>query len=76
MEDTRVDRLFAHARAGRLSRRQLLDTGLRLGLTSPVIVSLIEAAPKTASAEPAAPTLVSPARAAVQVESSGTLTVL
>ena len=29
-----------------MSRRQLLETGLRLGLASPVILSLIEAAPE------------------------------
>ena len=55
MEDARVTRLFSLARAGRLSRRQVLETGLRLGLASPVIVSLIEAAPKTAAAAPASP---------------------
>ena len=54
----RVDRLFSLARTGRMSRRQILETGLRLGLASPVIISLIEAAPKTASAAPTVPTLV------------------
>ncbi len=76
MEDARVDRLFSLARTGRMSRRQILDTGLRLGLASPVILSLIEAAPKTASAAPEAPTALSSARVAAQEESSGTLTVL
>ena len=63
MEDARVDRLFSLARAGRMSRRQLLDTGLRLGLASPVIISLIEAAPKTASCGTDGATLVSAASA-------------
>jgi peptide/nickel transport system substrate-binding protein len=58
-----------------MSRRQLLDTGLRLGLASPVIISLIEAAPKTASAAPTVPTLVV-GREGAQEESSGTLTIL
>ena len=80
MEDTtwktlRVDRLFSLARTGRMSRRQLLETGLRLGLASPVIISLIEAAPKTASAAPTVPTLVA-GREGAQEESSGTLTIL
>ncbi len=50
MDDPRIARLFSHARAGRMSRRQLLETGLRLGLASPVILSLIEAAPERAAA--------------------------
>ena len=76
MEDTRVNRLFTLARAGRLSRRQLLETGLRLGLASPVIVALIEAAPTTASATSVAPASVPTARGAGQEDSSGTLVVL
>ena len=50
MNDSRLDRLFSEARAGRMSRRQLLETGLRLGLASPIILSLIEAAPQPAAA--------------------------
>ncbi|MCC2626638.1 MAG: hypothetical protein K0S14_288, partial [Thermomicrobiales bacterium] len=59
MEDPRVARLFSLAHAGRLSRRHLLETGLRLGLASPVILSLIEAAPRGVGAAPAnSPTVV------------------
>jgi peptide/nickel transport system substrate-binding protein len=76
MNDYRVNRIFALAGTGRLSRRQLLETGLRLGLASPVILSLIEAAPRSASAA----TLPSGAPRALpqaaQDASSGTLTVL
>jgi peptide/nickel transport system substrate-binding protein len=75
VEDARLNRLFTVARAGRVSRRQLLETGLRLGLASPVIMSLIEAAPKTASAAPATPQVRRDALTA-QEESSGTLTLL
>ena len=50
MENARIHRLFSLARAGQLSRRQLLETGLRLGLATPVILSLIEAAPESAAA--------------------------
>src|ERR671912_476995 len=59
-----------------MSRRQLLGTGLRLGLATPVILSLIEAAPKSALATPVerAPDLAT--SSAMQEESSGTLTVL
>jgi peptide/nickel transport system substrate-binding protein len=76
MEDARVHRLFSLARAGRLSRRQLLETGLRLGLASPVILSLIEAAPRSAGAAPAAPASRSSAQGAVQDGSSGTFLIL
>jgi peptide/nickel transport system substrate-binding protein len=75
VEDARVDRLYLLARTGRMSRRRLLDTGLRLGLASPVIISLIEAVSNTASAAPTVPTLVV-GREGAQGESSGTLTIL
>jgi peptide/nickel transport system substrate-binding protein len=75
VEDARVHRLFSLARAGRLSRRQLLETGLRLGLASPVILSLIEAAPETAAA-PASPAARLRALSAAQDESSGPLVIL
>jgi peptide/nickel transport system substrate-binding protein len=75
VNDARVDRLFALARSGRVSRRRLLETGLRLGLASPVILSLIEAAPKSVAAAPAAPAPLATTQSAAQ-ESSGTFTVL
>jgi peptide/nickel transport system substrate-binding protein len=49
---------------------------LRLGLASPVIVSLIEAAPKSALAMPAERASLPATSSAMQEESSGTLTVL
>ena len=76
MEDAQVARLFSLARAGGMSRRQLLETGLRLGLASPVILSLIEAAPNRASAMPAEPSSLLTASNAAQEESSGALTIL
>ena len=76
VQDPRVARLFSLAHAGRMSRRQLLETGLRLGLASPVIVSLIEAAPKSASAVSTERGSLSTTSSAVQEESSGTLTIL
>lgn len=48
-QDCRIARLFAGARAGRLSRRRVLEAGLGLGLSSPVILGLIEAAPASAA---------------------------
>jgi peptide/nickel transport system substrate-binding protein len=76
MEASRVDRLFALSRAGRLSRRQLLETGLRLGLASPVILSLIEAAPRSVGAAPGNSLSVVTAPRTAQEGSSGTLQVL
>jgi peptide/nickel transport system substrate-binding protein len=76
MEDPRAHRLFALARAGRLSRRQLLETGLRLGLASPVILSLIEAAPRSVGAAPGNSLSVVTAPRTAQEGSSGTLQVL
>jgi peptide/nickel transport system substrate-binding protein len=58
-----------------MSRRQLLETGLKLGLASPVIISLIEAAPKPAAAAPAAPDARLVSAGAAQ-ESSGNFTIL
>ncbi len=71
--DPRFARLAAEVRGGRLSRRQVLETGLRLGLASPVILGLIEAAPASA-----APSRVAAATrpAAQDGEGSGTFTLL
>jgi len=59
-----------------MSRRQLLETGLRLGLASSVIASLIEAAPKSVSAMPADSEFITTTSTAAQEESSGKLTIL
>lgn len=76
MNDTHVNRLFALARAGQLSRRQLLEIGLRLGLATAVIQALVEVAPRTASAAPTTPDTTVNLGQAVQNGSSGTLQVL
>ena len=75
MNETRVNHVMALARSGRVSRRQILDTGLRLGLASPVILSLLDAAPKSVSAAPAAPSRQLPSRGA-QEGASGNLVIL
>jgi peptide/nickel transport system substrate-binding protein len=75
VNDSRVNRLFAVARSGQMSRRQLLETGLKLGLASPVILSLIEAAPRSVSAAPSVPDARLMRTGAAQ-ESSGTFTTL
>jgi peptide/nickel transport system substrate-binding protein len=75
VNDSRVNRLFAVARSGQMSRRQLLETGLKLGLASPVILSLIEAAPRSVSAAPSVPDAHLMRTGAAQ-ESSGTFTTL
>ncbi len=76
MEDARVDRLLSLARNGGMSRRQLLETGLRLGLASSVIMSLIEAAPRSAAAAPASPSSAATSLGALQDVSSGTFVIL
>ncbi len=52
MLDSRTARLVALARGGALSRRQVVETGLRLGLATPVIAGLMAAAPEAAAAMP------------------------
>ena len=64
-------RLHALARSGRISRREVLNSGLRLGLASPVIMGLMAAVPETTRAAAPAPALPRPAQ-----ESSGTFTAL
>lgn len=75
MNDAHVNRLFALARLGKLSRREILETGLRLGLASPIIASLIDAAPRSVLAAPAAPSK-DPAALPARQESSGALQVI
>jgi peptide/nickel transport system substrate-binding protein len=76
VNDSRVNRLFSLARSGHMSRRQLLETGLKLGLASPVILSLIESAPRSAAAAPAAPDARLVRTGIAQEGSSGTFTAL
>jgi peptide/nickel transport system substrate-binding protein len=52
MDDSAIRQLFAEAGRGRLSRRQVLETGLRLGLATPVIAAVIATVPDRASAAP------------------------
>jgi peptide/nickel transport system substrate-binding protein len=76
VENAHVDRLLKLARSGRASRRQLLETGLRLGLAAPVILSLIEAAPNASAAPSVTTPAAAPRAVAAQETSSGTFTVL
>jgi len=59
-----------------MSRRQLLETGLRLGLASPVILSLIDAAPRNVAAASVNPPSVVTAPNIAQDGSSGSFQVL
>ncbi len=70
MNDPRIVRLTDLASQGRLNRRQLVETGLRLGLATPAIAALVAAAPVSVAAAPAP----SPLRR--QDAASGTFTVL
>jgi peptide/nickel transport system substrate-binding protein len=54
MNDPRLVQLARDAFSGRLSRRRVLEAGLRLGLATPVIGALMAAAPE-ASAAPSRP---------------------
>ncbi len=71
MPDPRAERLVRAALTGRLSRRQALDAGLRLGLATPVLTALVAATPaETQASRPM------PVRTLNQGGTSGTLTVL
>ncbi len=75
MSDPRIARLFAAVAAGRVSRRQALSLGLRLGLAVPVLNALWEAAPATAA--PVTSTVNRlPAPRAMQGQATGTLTLV
>lgn len=71
MDDHRLSRLLGRARSGQVSRRLVLNTGLRLGLASPVISALLAAVPNTTVA-----TALSGRLPDRQEESSGTFTAL
>jgi peptide/nickel transport system substrate-binding protein len=72
MSDTRISSLLAQVSAGKLSRRGVLEAGLKLGVSTPALMALMKAAPARASVAPAAGSPVMFA----QEESSGTLVVL
>ena len=73
MKDSRIARFLADASAGRLSRRQVIERGLALGVATPLLTSLWQAAP--AAAAPASPA-PQPLLPAAQEGGSGTFTVL
>jgi len=73
MDDRQIGRLFAAASVGRISRRQLLETGLRLGIATPVLTALYAAVPAAATASVASTPRRVPTR---QAADSGTLTIL
>src|SRR5689334_17841557 len=50
MNDPRLVQFARESLRGKLSRRQVLETGLRLGLATPVIGSLMAAAPEASAA--------------------------
>jgi len=75
MELNHSERLMRLAKSGGMSRRQLLETGLRLGLATPVITALIDAAPKSAAAAPA-PDVAHMSPSTALQESSGNLILL
>jgi hypothetical protein len=52
MVDSRIARFVALASGGALSRRQVVETGLRLGLATPIITALMASAPEATAASP------------------------
>ena len=52
MDDPRLSELRALARAGLISRREVLTRGLQLGLSLPAIAALMQAAPASAAPQP------------------------
>ncbi|MDQ3781046.1 MAG: ABC transporter substrate-binding protein [Chloroflexota bacterium] len=73
MDDRQIGRLFTSASLGRISRRQLLETGLRLGIATPMLTALYAAVPTAATASVASAPGRLPTR---QAGDSGTLTIL
>jgi peptide/nickel transport system substrate-binding protein len=73
MTDSRIARLATGVDRGTLSRRQVLEHGLKLGLATPVIVSLMSRAPEALAApQPSARSFAN----ASQDGSSGTFTAI
>jgi ABC-type transport system substrate-binding protein len=54
MSDKRISSLLAQVSAGKLSRRGVLEAGLKLGVATPTLMALIDAVPAGANAAPAA----------------------
>src|SRR5918998_1545383 len=73
MHDPRTRNLVADALTGRITRRQSLSLGLRLGVASPIIMALIVANPGNARASSPQ---TAPARLSAAQEGSGALTVI
>jgi len=73
MTDTQKTAFFRRALSGRMGRREVIETGLRLGIATPLLTALA-AMPAVASASSGRRT--APARAVAQASDSGTLTVL
>ncbi|MGI9255275.1 MAG: hypothetical protein ACR2J8_16140, partial [Thermomicrobiales bacterium] len=73
MNYSRAARFLADATSGRLSRRQVLETGLTLGIATPILTSLWQAAPASAASHPASDVSLVPA---LQDGGSGALSLL
>ena len=75
MADLPVARLAANAAAGRLTRRRVLETGLRLGIATPLLTAIWDSTP-TSAAGVASDSRPSAPFAAAQDQATGTFTVL
>lgn len=72
MEDPRIERLARQGSSGQLSRREVLNAGLRLGIATPLLTTLVMQTPMRAGASPAPAPRVMTGR--FQDSSTGTLT--
>lgn len=75
MKDPRVSGLIGDVAAGRVSRRQTLSLGLKLGIAIPVLNALWQAAPAASAASLPTPTNER-SSFALQDQSTGTLTIV
>jgi peptide/nickel transport system substrate-binding protein len=75
MTDSRVARLLADVAAGRMSRRQALSLGLRLGLATPALTALWQSAPAVAASIESVKAAL-PQAAALQDQATGTFTIV
>lgn len=73
MTDNQKAAFFRHALSGRLDRRQVIETGLKLGVATPLLTALA-AMPSVVSASPAQ--RPAPVRTSGQDIDSGTLTIV
>lgn len=78
MSSLQFDRLMAAAQKGLVTRREVLETGLKFGLSSAAIIALMDVAPEASASAPSPSSLRSLGRARRQDDTldTGTFTML